>query len=180
MVVFYMPSFLYKGKRTMPKSDAGTKTDRHYLLQKLFEQPGQRLRTGEIAKKLGVSDDTVKLDINELGLTGRLPLRKDGQYWVLAEHAHLPQLQVHLNLAEATSLYIAGRLLSQIHDGQNRHVILALTKLLDALPQPLQEHQRLLIEMAQQREQSQSDRSSIFETLAIGWATHRKVSRAPT
>jgi predicted DNA-binding transcriptional regulator YafY len=118
----------------------------------------------------------VKLDINELGLTGRLPLRKDGQYWVLAEHAHLPQLQVHLNLAEATSLYIAGRLLSQIHDGQNRHVILALTKLLDALPQPLQEHQRLLIEMAQQREQSQSDRSSIFETLAIGWATHRRVS----
>ncbi len=159
----------------MPKSNSGTKADRHYLLQKLFEQPGQRLRTGEIAKKLGVSDDTVKLDINELSTTGRLPLRKDGQYWILAEHTHIEQLQVHLNIPEASSLYIAGRLLSQIHDEQNRYVILALTKLLAALPQSLQEHQRFLIEMARQRQQNQADRSSIFEALAIGWATHRKV-----
>ncbi len=159
----------------MPKSDAQNKSDRHFLLQKLFEQPGVRLRTSEIAEKLGVSDDTVKRDIDELDISGRLPLRKDGQFWLLAEDAKIPQLQVHLNLAEATALYIAGRLLSQIHDEQNRHVILALTKLVDALPGSLQAHQRLLVEMARQRQHSSSDRSGVFEAIACGWATGHNV-----
>ena len=99
---------------------------------------------------------------------GRLPLRKDGQYWILAEDAKIPQLKVYLSLPEATALYIAGRLLSQIHDEHNRYVILALAKLTNALPQPLQIHQRTLIEMAQQRQQGQIDRSDIFEALTMG------------
>ena len=80
----------------MPKGDAQNKTDRHYLLQKLFEQPGQRLRTSEIAEKLGVSDDTAKRYIDELDISGRLPLRRDGQHYILAEDAKIPQLQVRL------------------------------------------------------------------------------------
>src|SRR5437762_2973931 len=128
----------------MTKGDAQNKTDRHYLLQKLFEQPGQRLRTSEIAEKLGVSDDTAKRYIDELDISGRLPLRRAGQYYILAEDAKIPQLQVRLSLSEATALYVAGRLLSQIHDERNRYVILALTKLTDALPQQLQAHQRTL------------------------------------
>ena len=118
----------------MPKSDAKNKAARQYLLQKLFEQPGQRLRTSEVAKRLGVSEDTAKHDIDELSGDGRLPLRKDGQYWILAEDAKIPQLKVYLSLPEATALYIAGRLLSQIHDEHNRYVILALAKLTNALP----------------------------------------------
>jgi predicted DNA-binding transcriptional regulator YafY len=159
----------------MPKSDAHTKADRHYRLRKLFEQPKQRLRTIEIAEKLGVSEDTAMRDINELSHNGRLPLRKDGQHWILAEDARLEQLHVHLNLAEATALYVAGRLLSQIHDERNRHIIMALTRLTDALPEALQIHQHTLIDLAAQREQGQTDRSHIFEALTIGWSTRRKV-----
>ena len=159
----------------MPKDDAQKKADRYYLLQKLFEQPGRRLRTSEIAEKLGVSDDTVIRYINELSANGKLPLRRVGHYYILAEDAKIPQLKVHLSLSEATALYIAGRLLSQIHDEHNLYVVLALAKLTDALPQSLQSHQRTLIEMAQQRQQGQIDRSDIFGALTMGWATGRKV-----
>jgi predicted DNA-binding transcriptional regulator YafY len=159
----------------MPTSDARTKADRHFRLLKLFEQPGQRLRTGEIAARLGVSDDTVKRDIDELSLSGRLPLRKDGQYWMLAEYARIQHLQVHLSLAEATALYVAARLLSQIHDERNRHIILALTRLIDALPAPLRSHQHALIELAEERQRNQPERSAIFEAIALGWALRRQV-----
>jgi predicted DNA-binding transcriptional regulator YafY len=159
----------------MPLSDAQGKEERLYLLLKLFEQPGRRLRTNEIAEKLGVSDDTAKRYIEELSATGRLPLRKAGQFWILAEHGRIEQLQIHLSVAEATALYVAGRLLSQIHDERNRHVLLALTKLVEALPAPLQIPQRALVDLAMQRQQGQEDRSQIFEVMAMGWANRRKV-----
>ena len=87
----------------MPLSDAQGKEERLYLLLKLFDQPGRRLRTNEIAEKLGVSDDTAKRYIEELSATGRLPLRKAGQFWILAEHGRIEQLQIHLSVAEAPS-----------------------------------------------------------------------------
>ena len=85
----------------MPKGDAQNKADQYSLLQMLFEQPGQRLRTSEIAEKLGVSDDTAKRYIDELSISGRLPLRKDKQHWILAEDAKIPQLKVHLYMTQA-------------------------------------------------------------------------------
>ena len=103
----------------MPTSDGHNKADRLYLLQKLFEQPGQRLRTSEIAQRLGVSEDSAKRDINELSTSGRLPLDKDGHFWKLAENTHIEHLQVRLSLAEAAAFYVAGRLLSQISDERN-------------------------------------------------------------
>ncbi len=159
----------------MPKSDSQNKADRHYRLQKLFEQPGQHLRTREIAERLGVSEDTIERDISELDASHRLPLRKDGQYWVLAEDSRIPQLKVRLNYAEATALYVAGRQLSQIHDERNRFVVMALTKLIEALPPPLHKPQRALIELAEQRQKNQPDRSAIFEALAMGWTNQCKV-----
>src|SRR5207249_7678419 len=136
-------------------SDSRAKADRHYQIQKLFEQPGQRLGTGEIAERLGVSEDTIKRDIDELSETHRLPLDKKGQKWALMEDGRIPQLKVHLNLSEATALYIAGRLLTQIHDERNRFVITGLIKLIEALPESLHPHQHILIEMAEQRQHNQ-------------------------
>lgn len=159
----------------MPKSDARAKADRLYQIQKLFEQPGQRLGTSELAEKLGVDDETIRRDIKELSRTGRLPLDKKGQKWVLMEDGRIPQLKVHLNLSEATALYIAGRLLTQIHDERNRFVITGLIKLIEALPESLHPHQHILIEMAEQRQHNQPDRSNVFEALTMGWATHHWV-----
>lgn len=159
----------------MPTSDARNKADRQYQLQMLFAFPGQQLRTREIAERFGVSEDTIKKDIDELDARGYLPLRKKGQFWILAEDAHLGLLQVRLSLTEATALYLAGRLLSQIHDEHNDAIILALTKLASATPEKMRLHQLALIEMARTRQLDREDKSAIFEALALGWAKSRVV-----
>lgn len=162
----------------MPTSDANNRTDRLNELQLLFyKNPKQRFTTPEIATWLGVSEDTTLRDLNALSGPGRLPLRKEGRFWVLMEAAHfIPSPSaITLNYAEATVLSIAGRLLSQIHDEQNSHVLQALLKIVRVLPEPVAAHQHAIVDMAKARQKQQSDRSAIFEALAIGWVTRHRV-----
>ena len=117
----------------MPISDAYNKTDRLRELQMVFwRNPGQRLRTIEIAQMLNVSESTALRYLTELETTGRLPIMKDGQLWVLAEDAVLELSDLRLTAAEAAALFVSGRLLAQIYDERNAHVISALLKLVGA------------------------------------------------
>jgi len=162
----------------MPSSDAYNKADRLHELQLLFwKNPKQRFTTPEIAASLGVSEDTALRYLNDLGSSGRLPVTKDGRFWVLMQGAAftLPLPAITLSSAEATALSIAGRLLSQIHDEHNRPVTQALLKIVNALPQPVAAHQHSIVQMAKERQQNQPDRSAIFEALAIGWVTQHRV-----
>lgn len=160
----------------MPTSDAYNKTERLQQLQLLFwKHPGRRLKTSEIANFLNISEDTATRYLAELSVDGRLPLIKDGWYWQLAENAQFELLPVKLNLPEGTVLYLAARLLSQIYDERNSHVLTALNKLVSAMPETIAPYQHTIIDMAQQRQEGQRDLSAIFETLALGWATHRVV-----
>src|SRR6266568_2171548 len=157
----------------MPTSDAENKTDRQYELQLLFwKHPGEHFRTPDIAERLGVSESTALRYLTRLSNTGRLPIRKDGQCWMLMEDARLEIPAVKLTIAEAAALFVSGRLLSQIHDERNTHVVTALTKLVGALPASLATHQQKIVEIARERQQQQPDRSAIFEALAQGWAMH--------
>ncbi len=160
----------------MPISDAYNKTDRLHQVQLLFwNNPGRRLRTREIADKLEVSEDTAHHYLTELSSSGRLPLTKDKWYWQLAEGAKYELLPMKLNLAEGTALYLAARLLTQIHDERNTHVLSALTKLISAMPGTITTHLHEIVDLARERQKGQEDTSAIFESLALGWATHRKV-----
>src|SRR6266487_2024426 len=144
----------------MPTSDAYNKTDRLQQIQLLFwKNPGRQFRTSELAEILNVSQDTVTLDLNGLSRDGRLPVIKEGWYWKLAKDANFDLLPVKLNLPEGTALYLAARLLTQIHDEQNTIV----------------PHQHAIVDMARERQKGQLDTSGIFEALALGWATHRVV-----
>jgi predicted DNA-binding transcriptional regulator YafY len=158
----------------MPTSDAYNKTDRLHQIQLLFwNSPGKRLRTSEIAVKLEVSEDTALRYLTELSATGRLPVNKDGWYWQLAQGAKFELLPMKLNLAEGTALYLAARLLTQIHDERNEHVLSALSKLISGMPATIAPHQQAILDLARERQKGQPDRSDIFETLALGWATRR-------
>jgi len=160
----------------MPLSDAYNKTDRLYQLQMLFwKNPGRGWRTKEIAEMLTISVDSVSHYINELSVDGRLPVIKDGWYWKLAEGATFELLPVKLNLPEGTALYLAARLLTQISDERNDHVLSALTKLIKGMPDTIAPHQHAIVDTARERQKGQQDLSGIFEALALGWATHRQV-----
>jgi predicted DNA-binding transcriptional regulator YafY len=160
----------------MPISDAYTKNARLRVLQMLFwKNPEQRLRTPEIAHTLGVSESTALRYLNELETTGELPIRKDGQLWMLAENAVLELAELRLTPAEAAALFVAGRLLAQIYDEGNTHTINALLKLLGAFPQELASHQHRLVDIARERQERQTDISPIFDAIALGWITHHQV-----
>ena len=160
----------------MPLSDAYNKTDRLHQLQMLFwKNPGKQWRTTEIAEMLNISVDSVSHYINELSVDGRLPIVKDGWYWELAEGATFELLPVKLNLPEGTALYLAARLLTQISDERNDHVVSALTKLIKGMPDTIAPHQHAIVDIARERQKGQQDLSSIFEVIALGWATHRQV-----
>jgi len=161
----------------MPQSDAYNKTDRLLELQMLFwKNPGQQLRTPEIAQLLGVSESTALRYLTDLSATGRLPITKDGgQLWMMAENATLELPSIHFTVAEAAALFVSARLLSQIYDERNTHVLHALMKLVGAMPPSLIKHQQRLIEMTRQRQQQQTDISNIFEAIALGWATQLQV-----
>src|SRR6266699_2785235 len=158
----------------MPTSDAYNKTDRLHQIQLLFwKNPGQKLRTSEIAQKLDVSEDTARRYLVELSSSGRLPVSQDKWYWQLAQDAKFELLPMKLNLAEGTALYLAARLLTQIHDERNEHVLSALSKLISGMPATITPYQQALLNLARERQKGQPDRSDIFETLALGWATQR-------
>ncbi len=160
----------------MPTSDAYNKTDRLHQIQLLFwNNPGKRLRTIEIANQLGVSEDTARRYLLELSSSGRLPVTQDKWNWQLVEGAKFELLPMKLDLAEGTALYLAARLLTQIHDEHNKHILSALTKIISAMPNTIAPHQKKIVDMARERQKGQQDKSSIFEALALGWATHRKV-----
>jgi predicted DNA-binding transcriptional regulator YafY len=160
----------------MPQSDAYNKTDRLQHMQLLFWQnPGRQYRTREIADVIGVSEDTAGRYLDEMSSDGRLPIVKEGWYWHLMEGARFELLPIKLNLSEGAALFLAARLLSQIHDERNEHVLLALTKLIAGMPPTLAPHLHATVEMARQRQEKQQDKSGIFEALALGWATHRQV-----
>lgn len=160
----------------MPTSDAYNKTDRLHQIQLLFwNNPDKRLRTSEIAVKLEVSEDTALRYLTELSSTGRLPVNKDGWYWQLAQDAKFELLPMKLNLSEGTALYLAARLLTQIHDERNEHVLSALSKLISGMPATIAPYQQAIVDLARERQDGQQDKSAVFESLALGWATRRKV-----
>jgi len=160
----------------MPTSDAYNKTDRLLHVQLLFwHSPGRRLRTTEIADKLEVSEDTALRYLTELSSSGRLPLSKEGWYWQLAENAKFELLPMKLNLPEGVALYLAARLLTQIHDERNQYVLSGLSKLISAMPDTIAPHQHAIVDIARERQQGQQDKSDIFEALALGWATRRQI-----
>lgn len=160
----------------MPTSDARNKTDRLQQIQLLFwNNQGKRYRTSEIAQHLGVSVDTASHYLKELSVTGRLPLASEGWNWYLPAGVKFELFPITLTIPEATSLYLAGRLLVMTQNNRNQHVMSALTKLVAVMPFTIAPHQHQLLEILKERQQNQSNISQIFEALTIGWTTHRFV-----
>jgi predicted DNA-binding transcriptional regulator YafY len=160
------------------KTDGMKKQERLLVIIGLFEKPGCRYRTREIADKLGINEDTAGKYLQELSGSGMLPITKDGHVWILPEGSRVPHLELSLSYPEAVSLYLAGRLLSQTQDEQNWHVTMALKKLVEALPPILKERQQPLLDALlffEHPENQLRDMSNIFQALASGWATQRRV-----
>src|SRR5438105_11567791 len=102
------------GWPSMPAKNAHMQYEHIVALQLLFwRNPRQRLKTSEVADLLGISERTARNYLSEISRDGKLPLRKEGWYWLLVEGASFELLPVKLNIAEGMALYLAARLLAR-------------------------------------------------------------------
>ena len=136
----------------------------------LFHSSGGR-RATDIALRFGVHRSTVYRDIQSLGESGSPIWEDDGRFGVLKDR-YLTTVRV--NLHEALALYLAARLLAAHSDEHNPHVVSALEKLANALPESIGEHVNRTAALSDKR-RPDPDHIRVLETLTRAWSERRQV-----
>jgi CRISPR-associated endonuclease/helicase Cas3 len=155
--------------------DSLTKAGRLVELQLLFwRNPGSPLSTSQLADRLHIAPRTVRKYLTELSAAGRLPIYRDRRGWRLMEQARLEVAPVRFALEEAAALFLAVRLLERHADEPNAAVSGAVAKLGAAIPGELRPAFDHLVSRADS-ESSEGAFSSVFRTMAYGWALQREV-----
>ena len=85
------------------------------------------ISAADIAEQVGISKRTAYRDLEAMSLDGALPIWQDGGRWGLESGAFLPPL--NLTLDEATTLFLAARVLAKASDEQDPELIGAFVKL---------------------------------------------------
>ncbi len=154
-------------------ADSLTKAERLLELRRIFWHNPQRVFTSsELARRLGVSERTIRKYLVELGSSGLLPILRDGHGVRLVEGARMDVLPVTFSLEETVAVYLAGRLLDRVADEPNPDVHGALRRLAQVMPeqiQPVFEH------LSVRRSAAVTTFSRVFREIARGWILQREV-----
>jgi len=154
----------------MAEDEVLAKSERLVRLQSLLLNHPRGLTTEELAERCGVCRRTVQRDLRSLERMG-LPLAQEGNRYCLPPSGLMPPLK--LRLEEATSLFIAARLLCRYSDEHNPWVTEALRKLAAVLPAAVGEHvQRCAEDAAREGDERYS---RVFCAVTRAWALRRKV-----
>ncbi|MCS7182899.1 MAG: WYL domain-containing protein [Thermoanaerobaculum sp.] len=155
-------------------ANALSKAARLVELQILFARsPSRSFRTEELATKLGVAPRTVRQYLSELSTLGKLPVYHDGKGWRLVPHARLETGPFKLELAEATAVYLASRLLLRHSDEPNPPVRDALRRLALVVPESMAHHMDALLQRT--LADPLHPFAQAFRVFAYGWALNRVV-----
>jgi len=158
----------------MSFGDALTKASRLVELQLLFgRQSSRSFSTSEIARHLGIAERTARNYINEMSVSGRLPVYREGNRWRLQPDARIEMAPVSLLLEEAAAVYLAARLLCRHSDEPNPAVRGAISRLAKVVPADLAEAMNALTESVSPERAEPYD--TAFRTLANAWALRREV-----
>lgn len=159
----------------MSRDRGGAKWDRaaRYLkIVSILNEHRDGISAQKIADLIGVSKRTIYRDLDAMQLDAELPIWGEGGVWGLAGDAFLPPLA--LTLHEATSLYLAARMLAKTTDEQDNELIGALVKLAAVLPGVLPEYITQTMDTFAQT--PRNDRfTRVFRVLAEAWANRRVV-----
>ena len=125
-----------------------------------------------MAKQIGVSKRTVYRDVLAMDVDAGLPIWNDGGKFGLEGGAFLPPLA--LTLHEATTLFLAARMLAKASDEHDTELIGAFVKLAQILPPVLAAHIQDTVD-AFASTPSNERFTKVFRVLAEAWAGRRVV-----
>jgi len=147
------------------------KAARYLRVAMLLNDHPDGLSAQDLADRIGVSKRTVYRDLMSMDSDAGLPIWQDAGKFGLEREAFLQPLA--LTLHEATTLFLAARLLAKISDEHDTELIGALVKLAQVLPPVLAEHIEATVDVFSQTPPNPTF-TKVFRVLAEGWA-HRRV-----
>ena len=130
------------------------------------------IRAQELADLVGVSKRTIYRDIDALSGDTEVAIWQDEGKFGLEQGMFLPPLA--LTLQEATTLFLAARILAKTTDEHDPELIGALTKLSQVLPTVLAEHISQTMDAFALTPRNERF-TRVFRVLAEAWAGRRVV-----
>jgi len=125
-----------------------------------------------LADRVGVSKRTVYRDLGAMDFDAGLPIWQDAGKFGLEKEAFLPPLA--LTLHEATTLFLAARMLAKASDEHDTELIGAFVKLAQILPPVLAQHIQETVDAFATT--PPNDRfTRVFRVLSEAWAQRRVV-----
>ncbi len=138
----------------------------------LYQHRPYGLTAKDIARRIDVTVRTAYRDLHAIETELGIPVWEDKGRWVAEQGAFLPPLK--LTLLEAVTLFLSARLMARHADKKDPHVLSAFGKLASVLPAPVAAHVHAIVAaIADNPEDRRYAR--VFENVATGWATSRKV-----
>jgi predicted DNA-binding transcriptional regulator YafY len=127
----------------------------------------------DLAQRIGVSVRTIYRDIAALDADAGVPIWQDAGRFGLEQGAFLPPLA--LTLHEATTLFLAARVLAKASDEQDPELVGAFVKLAQILPPVLAEHIHATVDAFMAATPANERFTRVFRTLTEAWAGRRVV-----
>jgi proteasome accessory factor B len=125
-----------------------------------------------IAEQIGVSKRTVYRDLGAMELDAELPIWQDKGKWGLESGAFLPPLA--LTLPEATTFFLAARVLAKATDEHDPELLSAFVKLAEILPPVLAEHLHATVDAYASTPRNERF-TRVLRVLTRAWADRRVV-----
>src|SRR6476620_2746275 len=153
----------------------GAKWDRaaRYLkIAMLLRDDPDGMNAQGLADRIGVAKRPIYRDLDAMDLAAGLPIWNDAGKFGLESGAFLPPLA--LTLHEATTLFLAARMLAKASDEHDTELIGAFVKLAQILPPVLAQHIEATVDAFSTT--PPNDRfTRVFRVLAEAWAQRRVV-----
>ena len=148
------------------------KAARYLRIAMLLNDHPDGLSAQDLADRIGVSKRTIYRDIDSMDSDAGLPIWADEGKFGLERGAFLPPLA--LTLHEATTLFLAARLLAKVSDEHDTELIGAFVKLAQVLPPVLAGHIEATVDVFSATPPNPRF-TKVFRVLAEGWAQRRVV-----
>ncbi len=146
---------------------------RYLKIARVLHEHPEGISAQQVANLIGVSKRTIYRDLDHMDTEAGIPIWTDGGKYGLEASVFLPPLA--LTLHEATTLFLAARMLAKTSDEHDTELIGAFVKLAAVLPPVLAEHIRETVDTFASSAEHNETFTRVFRVLAQGWAERRVV-----